>query len=67
MTVESTQDGAPMAEIVEVGPSAGTDSTRYRLEINGQTALYESLDDAMRAASDAQSAAASATREEQRD
>jgi anti-sigma B factor antagonist len=65
MTVECTRDGAPIAEIVEVGPSDGTNSTRYRLEMGGRMALYGSLDDAMRAASDSR-AAASATGEEQR-
>jgi len=61
MTVESTQDGAPMAEIVEVGPSDGADSTRYRPEMNGQTALYRSLDDAMRATRAGKATAASDT------
>jgi anti-anti-sigma factor len=51
-TVERTQEGAPVAEISEDGPFAtpGGSSARYRLDMEGQTAMYASLEDAMSAA-----------------
>ena len=52
MTEETTRAGEPVAEIVEVGsPGKGaTDSVHYSLEIDRETTVYGSLEDAMRAA-----------------
>jgi stage II sporulation protein AA (anti-sigma F factor antagonist) len=52
MTEETTDDGGPVAEIIEVGPRSvqGRDCVRYALESGGETTLYESLDEAMQAA-----------------
>lgn len=52
MTVETTEEGRPVAEIVEVGPGndfAG-DGGHYALETSGATTRCGSLDEAMRAA-----------------
>jgi len=51
-TVERTEQGAPVAEISEDGPSATFDGhgARYRLDMEGHSAAYGSLDDAMSAA-----------------
>ena len=51
MTAETNQ-GAPVAEIVEVGPCGNRtgDSVHYALETNGESTLYRSLDEAMKAA-----------------
>ena len=52
MTVETTEEGRPVAEIVEVGPEndfAG-DGVHYALETSGATTQCGSLDEAMRAA-----------------
>ena len=52
MTEQTTNDGRPIAEIIEVGPASGWGShhVRYALESEGETRLYESLDEAIRAA-----------------
>jgi anti-anti-sigma factor len=53
-TKQTNKDGSPWAEIIEVGsPGAGGSSrVQYALEIDEETTLYESLDEAMRAAED---------------
>jgi anti-sigma B factor antagonist len=53
-TDQSTRGGAPMGEIIEIGPLAGfgPDGARYLLEMDGHAAVYESLTEAMRAADD---------------
>ncbi len=52
MTDQTTNDGKPIAEIVEVGPHSGWSShnVQYALESEGETRLYDSLDEAIRAA-----------------
>jgi hypothetical protein len=57
LTREATQEGVPLAEIIEVGPwpGYGTDHAHYLLETSGRTSLYRSLDDAMKAAEDPES------------
>ena len=57
-----------MAEIVEIGPFVkyGRAGAQYLLETAGQSALYESLPDAMRAAGDSHTAATVAIEGEQR-
>lgn len=52
MTEEQTGDGAPIAEIIEAGPSSnwGSNDVQYALESNGETGRYSSLEEAMRAA-----------------
>jgi anti-anti-sigma factor len=59
MTAERTEEGVPIAEIVEVEPWAGADSnaSHYLLEMGSQTGVYASLTDAMRAAEDPESVA----------
>jgi anti-sigma B factor antagonist len=66
MTYESTQDGAPMGEIIEVGPfpKDGGDGAQYLLEMGGRAALYGSLAEAMSAACDPQAAVTAARAEE---
>jgi anti-anti-sigma factor len=51
-TEQTTRGGRPVAEIVEVGsPGArGHNRVQYALEIDEETTLYDSLDQAMRAA-----------------
>jgi anti-anti-sigma factor len=64
MTDQSTLEGAPMGEIIEVGPFAAGEGkgAQYLLKADGQATLYGSLDDAMRAAGDPQAAAAAVKR-----
>ncbi len=52
MTDQTTTSGGPIAEIIEVGPAGGWGShnVHYALESEGETTLYDSLDEAMRAA-----------------
>ncbi len=50
MTAETTEDGRPVAEIIEVGCPGNGNRVRYALESSGVTTLYPSLDEAMRAA-----------------
>jgi anti-anti-sigma factor len=52
VTHDLSEDGAAVAEIVEMGAWAGfgTDDAQYLLDMSGQTALYGSLADAMKAA-----------------
>lgn len=52
MTDQTTTSGGPIAEIIEVGPVSGWGShdVHYALEIEGETRLYDSLDEAIRAA-----------------
>ncbi len=60
MTDNRREEGAPLAEIVELGPWAGigTDNAHYLLEMSGRAPLYGSLADAMKAAGDPASAMA---------
>jgi hypothetical protein len=46
MTDQTTNDGGPIAEIIEVGPASGLGSlsVRYALESERETRLYGSLD-----------------------
>jgi anti-anti-sigma factor len=70
MTDQSTQDGAPMGEILEVGPfiscdgdgDSDTDGAQYLLKMDGGATLYGSLGDAMTAAGDPKAAAAAVKR-----
>jgi anti-sigma B factor antagonist len=52
MTEETTQDGKPIAEIIEVGSHGNGlgDKVQYVLESDGVTTPFGSLDEAMRAA-----------------
>ena len=52
ITVETTDGGGPVAEIIEVGSPGdwGGRRVRYALESGGETRMYRSLDEAMRAA-----------------
>ena len=52
ITEEATEDGRPVAEIIEVGSSGewGGNRGRYALESGGETIMYPSLEEAMRAA-----------------
>ena len=52
MTDEQTGDGAPVAEIIEAGPSSnwGSNDIHFALESDGETTVHGSLDEAMRAA-----------------
>ena len=52
MTEKRTNDGVPLAEIIEIGaPGGGSDDgVRYALEHQGETSLFGSLEEAMRAA-----------------
>ncbi len=50
MTDQTTNDGGPIAEIIEVGPHGGRGNVHYALESKGESRLYRSLDEAMRAA-----------------
>ncbi len=52
MTDQTTTSGGPIAEIIEVGPPSGWGghNVRFSLESEGETRLYDSLDEAMRAA-----------------
>ena len=52
MTEQTTNGGRPIAEIIEVGPASGWGghNVHYALESEGETRLYDSLDEAMRAA-----------------
>ena len=52
MTVETTEEGRPVAEIVEVGPGSDLvgNGHRYALETSGATTQCGSLDEAMRTA-----------------
>ncbi len=52
MTDQTTNDGSPIAEIIEVGPANGWrgHNVHYAPESEGETRLYESLDEAIRAA-----------------
>jgi anti-anti-sigma factor len=52
MTDQTTNDGRPIAEIIEVGPHSDSAShdVHYALESEGETRLYDSLDEAIRAA-----------------
>jgi stage II sporulation protein AA (anti-sigma F factor antagonist) len=53
-TKQTNKDGRPLAEIIEVGSpgASGHNPVQYALEIDEETTLYESLDEAMRAAED---------------
>ncbi len=52
ITEETANGGVPIGEIIEVGSGGilGGDDVHYALENNGETRLYGSLDEAMRAA-----------------
>jgi anti-anti-sigma factor len=52
MTVETTNDGLPVAEIIEVGSPGDrtSENLNYALETNGDTSLHQSLGEAMTAA-----------------
>lgn len=52
MTAEQTKDGIPLAKIIELGAHAylNDDGVQYALEHQGETNLFESLEEAMRAA-----------------
>jgi anti-anti-sigma factor len=52
ITAETTDDGGPVAEIIEVGSPGDWGSRRvhYALESGEETTIYRSLDEAMRAA-----------------
>ena len=51
ITAETTDDGGPVAEIIEVGSPGdwGGRPVHYALESGGETIIYRSLDEAMRA------------------
>ncbi len=52
MTEEQTDNRGPIAEIIEAGPSSnwGSHNVQYALESDGETTLYNSLEEAMQAA-----------------
>jgi anti-sigma B factor antagonist len=52
MTEEQSDNRGPLAEIIEVGPSSnwGSNNVQYALDSDGETTLYNSLEEAMQAA-----------------